>query len=45
MKLIVIIATAIALALPAVLVAQDKRPTADECKKNPKLKGCDAVRK
>jgi len=25
--------------------AQDKRPTAEECKKNPKIPGCEAVRK
>ena len=26
-------------------VAQDKKPTADQCKKDPKLKGCEAPAK
>ena len=24
-------------------VAQDKKPTADQCKKDPKMKGCEAA--
>jgi len=32
-------------AMSSQAVAQDKKPSADECKKDPKLKGCEAAKK
>jgi hypothetical protein len=43
-----VVALVLAAAFAAVsfqVVAADKKPTAAECKKNPKMKGCEAMKK
>ena len=40
-KLIAIVLAATFAAVSFQVVAQDKKPTAEECKKNPKMKGCE----
>jgi hypothetical protein len=44
-KLIAVILAAMFAAMSFQVVAQDKKPTAEECKKDPKLKGCEAAKK
>lgn len=44
-KLIAVILAAMFAAVSFQAVAQDKKPTAEECKKDPKLKGCEAAKK
>jgi hypothetical protein len=40
-KLVALILAATFAAVSFQVVAQDKKPTAEECKKDPKLKGCE----
>ncbi len=42
-KLIAVILAATFATVSFQVVAQDKKPTAEECKKDPKMKGCDAA--
>jgi len=42
-KLIAVIFAAMFAAVSFQAVAQDKKPTADQCKKDPKMKGCEAA--
>ena len=42
-KLIAVIFAAMFAAVSFQAVAQDKKPTADQCKKEPKMKGCEAA--
>ena len=44
-KLIAVILAAAFAAVSFQAVAQDKKPTAEECKKDPTLKGCEAAKK
>jgi hypothetical protein len=44
-KLAALILAATFAAVSFRVVAQDKKPTADECKKDPKTKGCDQMKK
>ena len=45
-KLIAVVFAAMFAAVSFQAVAQtEKKPTAEECKKDPKLKGCDAMKK
>ena len=44
-NLIAIVLSAMFAAVSFQAVAQDKKPTADQCKKDPKLKGCEAPAK
>ena len=44
-KLIAVILAAMFAAISLQVVAQDKKPTAEECKKDPKLKGCEPAKK
>jgi hypothetical protein len=44
-KLIAVILAAMFAAMSFQAVAQDKKPTAEECKKDPKLKGCEPAKK
>jgi hypothetical protein len=44
-KLIAVILAAMFAAISFQVVAQDKKPTAEECKKDPKLKGCEPAKK
>jgi hypothetical protein len=44
-KLIAVILAAMFAAVSFQAVAQDKKPTAEECKKDPKLKGCEPAKK
>jgi hypothetical protein len=44
-KLAALILAATFAAVSFQVVAQDKKPTADECKKDPKTKGCDQMKK
>jgi hypothetical protein len=44
-KLIAVLFAAMFAAMSFQAVAQDKKPSADECKKDPKLKGCEAAKK
>jgi hypothetical protein len=44
-NLIAIVLGAMFAAVSFQAVAQDKKPTADQCKKDPKLKGCEAPAK
>lgn len=44
-KLIAIIMTAMFASVSFQAVAQDKKPSAEECKKDPKVKGCEAAKK
>ena len=41
-KLIAVVFAAMFAAVSFQAVAQDKKPTAEQCKKDPKLKGCEA---
>ena len=44
-KLIAVLFAAMFAAVSFQVVAKDKKPTAEECKKDPKMKGCDATKK
>ncbi len=44
-KLIAIVLSAMFATVSFQVVAQDKKPTAEECKKDPKMKGCEAAKK
>jgi hypothetical protein len=44
-KLIAVILAAMFAAISLQVVAQDKKPTTEECKKDPKLKGCEPAKK
>ena len=44
-NLIAVILAAMFAAVSFQAVAQDKKPTAEECKKDPKLKGCEPAKK
>ena len=44
-KLIAVVLAAMFAAVSFQAVAQDKKPTAEECKKDPKLKGCEPAKK
>ena len=44
-KLIAVILAATFAAVSFQAVAQDKKPTAEECKKDPKMKGCEEAKK
>jgi hypothetical protein len=44
-KLVALVLAATFAAVSFQVVAQDKKPTADECKKDPKMKGCEAMKK
>ena len=44
-KLVALLLAATFAAVSFQVVAQDKKPTADECKKDPKTKGCDQMKK
>ncbi len=44
-KLIAVIFAAMFAAVSFQAVAQDKKPTAEECKKDPTMKGCEAAKK
>ena len=44
-KLIAVIFAATFATVSFQAVAQDKKPTAEECKKDPKVKGCDSMKK
>ena len=44
-KLIAVIFAAMFAAVSFQAVAQDKKPTAEQCKKDPKMKGCERLRR
>ncbi len=44
-KLIAIVLSAMFASVSLQAVAQDKKPTAEECKKDPKMKGCEPAKK
>jgi hypothetical protein len=45
-KLIAVVLVAMfAVSFQAVAQDKDKKPTADECKKDPKMKGCEQMKK
>jgi hypothetical protein len=44
-KLVALVLAAAFAAVSFQAVAQQKKPTAEECKKNPKLKGCEEMKK
>jgi FlaG/FlaF family flagellin (archaellin) len=44
-KLIAVILAAMFAAVSFQAVAQDKKPTPEECKKDPTIKGCEAAKK
>jgi len=44
-RLIAAALIAVFAALSFQVVAQDKKPTAEECKKDPKMKGCEQMKK
>jgi hypothetical protein len=44
-RLIAAVLVAMCAAASFQVVAQDKKPTADECKKNPTMKGCEQMKK
>ena len=44
-KLVALVFAAMFAAMSFQVVAQDKKPTADECKKDPKMKGCEQMKK
>ncbi|MFM9887668.1 MAG: hypothetical protein ACKVQT_31985 [Burkholderiales bacterium] len=44
-KLIAVILTAMFATVSFQAVAQDKKPSAEECKKDPKMKGCEPMKK
>ncbi len=42
---VLIAATFAGVSVQALAQAKDKKPTAEECKKDPKMKGCEAMKK
>ena len=42
-KIVALILAATFAAVSFQVVAQDKKPTAEQCKKDPKMKGCEAA--
>ena len=44
-KLIAILLAGMFAAVSFQVVAQDKKPTAEQCKKDPKMKGCEPAKK
>jgi hypothetical protein len=44
-KVVALVFAAMFAAMSFQVVAQDKKPTADECKKDPKMKGCEQMKK
>ena len=44
-KLVALVLAATFAAVSFQVVAQDKKPTADQCKKDPKMKGCEPAKK
>jgi hypothetical protein len=44
-QLIAIVLAAAFAAVSFQVVAQDKKPTAEQCKKDPKMKGCEPAKK
>jgi len=44
-QLIALVLAATFAAVSFQVVAQDKKPTAEQCKKDPKLKGCEQAKK
>jgi hypothetical protein len=44
-KLIAVLFAAMFAAVSFQAVAQDKKPTAEQCKKDPKMKGCEQMKK
>jgi hypothetical protein len=42
-KLIAVLFAAMFAAVSFQVVAQDKKPTAEQCKKDPKMKGCETA--
>jgi hypothetical protein len=44
-KLVALVLAAAFAAASFQVVAQQKKPTAEECKKNPKMKGCEEMMK
>ena len=44
-KITVLILAAAFAAVSLQAVAQDKKPTAEQCKKDPKMKGCEQAKK
>ena len=44
-KLVALVLAATFAALSVQVVAQDKKPSADDCKKDPKMKGCEQAKK
>ena len=44
-RLIAAVLVAMCAAVSFQVVAQDKKPTAEECKKDPKMKGCEQMKK
>jgi len=44
-KLVALVLAATFAAVSFQVVAQDKKPTAEQCKKDPKMKGCEEMKK
>ncbi len=44
-KIVALILAATFAAVSFQVVAQDKKPSADDCKKDPKMKGCEQMKK
>jgi uncharacterized secreted protein with C-terminal beta-propeller domain len=44
-KIVALILAATFAAVSFQVVAQDKKPTAEQCKKDPKMKGCEQAKK
>jgi hypothetical protein len=44
-KIVALILAATFAAVSLQVVAQDKKPTAEQCKKDPKMKGCEPAKK
>ena len=44
-KIVALILAATFTAVSFQVVAQDKKPTAEQCKKDPKMKGCEPAKK
>jgi hypothetical protein len=44
-KLVALVLAAAFAAVSFQVVAQDKKPTAEQCKKDPKMKGCEPAKK
>jgi len=44
-KIVTLILAATFAAVSFQVVAQDKKPTAEQCKKDPKMKGCEQAKK